>query len=368
MKTTLIAVLIFMSFHLFAQNINERKIKFPDIPGYKTLICDFHQHTVFSDGSVWPSIRVQEAIKDGLDAISLTDHLEYQPFRKDIPHPDRNRPYQIAKEAAKNKNLIVINGAEITRSMPPGHSNALFLKDVNKLLIDDSVKVFKQAKEQDAFVFWNHPHWTNQTPDGIAKLTETHKYLLKKGLINGIEVVNTNTYSDEALQIALDYNLTIMGSTDIHSLIDWQYDVCHGGHRPVTIVFAKEKSEASIKDGLNNRRTVVWFKNTLIGRAEYLVPLIEQSLIISKVTYKPKTTVLAVTIENISDVDYIIENQSKYTLHNMGDVFTIKANESIQLDIKTIDKLNKVELKFMVLNAITAPKTHPEIIIPVKVN
>ena len=72
-----------------------RKLKFPDIPGYKTLKCDFHQHTVFSDGSVWPDIRVQEALLDGLDAISLTEHLEYQPHKDDIPHPDRNRSYDI---------------------------------------------------------------------------------------------------------------------------------------------------------------------------------------------------------------------------------------------------------------------------------
>ncbi len=32
---------------------------FPNILGYKTLKCDFHQHTVFSDGDVWPSIRVR---------------------------------------------------------------------------------------------------------------------------------------------------------------------------------------------------------------------------------------------------------------------------------------------------------------------
>ena len=50
-----------------------RTIDFPDIPGYQTLLCDFHIHTVFSDGSVWPDIRVQEAVKDGLDAISLTE-------------------------------------------------------------------------------------------------------------------------------------------------------------------------------------------------------------------------------------------------------------------------------------------------------
>ena len=33
-----------------------------------------------------------------------------------------------------DKKLIIINGQEITRSMPPGHINAIFLDDANKLL------------------------------------------------------------------------------------------------------------------------------------------------------------------------------------------------------------------------------------------
>ncbi|MYF39513.1 MAG: hypothetical protein F4221_01455 [Rhodothermaceae bacterium] len=48
-----------------------RTIDFPDVPGYYTLTCDLHMHTVFSDGSVWPNIRVQEAHRDGLDAIAI---------------------------------------------------------------------------------------------------------------------------------------------------------------------------------------------------------------------------------------------------------------------------------------------------------
>ncbi len=368
MKSILLALLTLVSFQLLAQHNHDRRIEFPDIPGYKTLICDFHQHTVFSDGNVWPNIRVQEAIKDGLDAISITDHIEYQPHIDDIPHYDRNRSYQIAKEAAKNKSLIVINGSEITRSMPPGHANAIFLQDANKLLVDDSIEVFRSAKKQDAFVFWNHPHWTSQAPNGIASLMETHKYLLKEGLINGIEVVNNVTYSDEALQIALDYNLTIIGTSDIHGLIDWQYHVPQGGHRPVTLVFAKEKTEAAIKEGLMNRRTAVWFNNTLIGRSEYLVPLIEQSVKVVSAAYSGKTSVLALTIENNSDVDFIMENNSKYTLHRNTDVFTVKANDLTRLEIKTIEKIENVELNFTVLNAVTAPKTHPKIRLQVKVD
>ena len=88
-----------------------RKIVFPDLEDYKTLKCDLHIHTVFSDGNVWPTIRVEEALKDGLDAISLTEHIEYQPHKTDIPHPDRNRSFQIAKEFAKAYDLLIIHAS-----------------------------------------------------------------------------------------------------------------------------------------------------------------------------------------------------------------------------------------------------------------
>ena len=31
-------------------------INLPDLDGYKTLKCDFHMHTVFSDGNLWISV------------------------------------------------------------------------------------------------------------------------------------------------------------------------------------------------------------------------------------------------------------------------------------------------------------------------
>ena len=109
---------------VYAQDL-DRKIQFPNVNGYKTLKCDFHIHTVFSDGQVWPNIRIEEAIRDGLDAISLTEHIEYQPHKTDLPHPDRNRSFEVAKEYNKPYDLLLIHGAEITRRMPPGHANAL---------------------------------------------------------------------------------------------------------------------------------------------------------------------------------------------------------------------------------------------------
>ena len=87
---------IFLAGVTGAQNRVRRAVRIPDILGYKTLKCDFQIHTVFSDGSVWPDIRSEEAWREGLDAIAITDHIEYQPHQEDLP-TNHDRSYEIAK-------------------------------------------------------------------------------------------------------------------------------------------------------------------------------------------------------------------------------------------------------------------------------
>lgn len=367
----LLVLLALLSFGVVKAQSQDKEtvIDFPDIPGYQTLLSDFHMHSVFSDGQVWPSIRVQEATRDGFDAISLTDHLEYQPYQNDIPHEDRNRSYEIAMNAAKNKNLLVINGAEITREMPPGHLNAIFLNDANKLIQDDVIEVCREAKKQGAFIFWNHPNWIAQKPNGVAELSDMHHQLLKEGLIDGIEITNEHSYSEQAFQIGLDHHLTLMGSSDIHGIIDWEYEEKKGQHRPATLVFAEEKSEESLKNGLEEGRTVVWFKNTLFGEAEYLIPLIEASLIVRNTeamsSYKGESKVFAIHIENISALDLILENTSDYSFYSHPDIITIKAHQTMILQVKTLEALSAFDLKFKVLNAYVTPLEHADISIKI---
>lgn len=343
-----------------------RTIDFPDLDSVYVMVCDFHQHTVFSDGSVWPNIRVQEAIKDGLDAISLTEHLEYQPHKMDIPHPDRNRAFEIASKAAINSDLLVISGSEITRSMPPGHANAIFIKDSNQLLKEDYLAVFEEANSQGAFIFWNHPNWISQRKDGIATLTNMHLELIQKGQLHGIEVVNEDTYSDEALQIALDHNLTIMGTSDIHGLIDWQYNVPQG-HRPVTLVLAKERSKNGLKKALFSGRTVVYFNNMLIGKEANLKPLIKASLKIEAAKYIGDSQVLSVDIINESDMDYMLKNKSEFRFHKNADLIEFKGNSTTQIQVKTVEIRKDLNLIFEVLNAVSSPGEHPEIVIEIDV-
>jgi predicted metal-dependent phosphoesterase TrpH len=349
-----------------------QKIEFPNVPGYQTLVTDLHQHTVFSDGSVWPDIRVKEALFDGIDVISLTEHLEYQPHQEDLPHKDRNRSYELAKEYAKNHELIVIHGAEITRNLPPGHSNALFIQDANKLIHDDYMDAFREAKNQGAFIFWNHPNWVGQNKQGITKLSPIHEELIKEGLLHGVEVTNENTFADQALTIANEHELTILGTSDIHELIDWLFDIPGGGHRPVTLVFAKERSELGVKDALFEGRTVAWYQNSLIGQEKYLTPLIESSLVVDTAYYQmygnTKTQIAEVVIFNHSDATYLLNNQSDFSFYHATDVVQLNPQTSTTLSVKTVQQLSAFELNFEVLNAIYAKKKHPKIKLKININ
>jgi hypothetical protein len=165
-----------------------REIKIPNVPGYQVLKFDLHMHTVFSDGNVWPTVRVKEAWCEGLDGIAITDHIEYLPHRDDVS-PNFNRPYEIARPEADRLGLMLFRGAEITRPMPPGHINAIFLEDVDKLNVEKWEDAVRAAFEQKAFIFWNHPGWKGQQPDGVARWYDEHTLMLEKGWMHGIELV-----------------------------------------------------------------------------------------------------------------------------------------------------------------------------------
>ncbi|WP_372974437.1 Sb-PDE family phosphodiesterase [Muriicola sp.] len=342
------------------QHAHGHALSYPDIPGFVTLKCDLHQHTVFSDGEVWPSIRVMEALRENLDAISLTEHLEYQPHKEDIPHPDRNRSYALALEEAKDHGLMIIHGSEITRNAPIGHSNALFISDANILLDKDPKVPFREAKKQGGFIFWNHPAWYRQSPSGNPILSEFQLERIKAGELHGIEVINEYDYAEESLALALEHNLTIMGTSDIHGLIDWQY-LEKGGHRPITLVFARQKSPEKMKEALFSGNTVAVYNSLFVGRPQFLIPLLRACVKVNTVAYIPNTNILEVELENVSSSDLLFENQMGYTFYSKPPVFEIPAKTKTTLQIKTLERREKVMLRLKALGAYTAPGTHPEV-------
>ncbi len=374
---TVCPVLVYAHTAANAKAEGDRVIDFPDIPGMQTLVVDLHTHSVFSDGHVWPNIRVEESIRDGLDAMAVTEHLEYQPHRADIAHPDRNRSFVEATAAANDTSLLVISGSEITREAPAGHMNAVFVQDSNKLLkvpadagaITDAIEYYKAAhgwpadeavkaaNAQGAFVFWNHPFWTAQRADGIARLDDFHAGLVKAGQLHGIEIANGDEYSEEAHAIAMQHDLVMLGVSDIHDLIDWDYSPATGGHRPVTLVFTADRSIDGIRKALFAKHTVVWFKNLLVGRAPELMPLLQAALTVDATTTRFRNADVAlVTLQNHSDAQFMLQNKSAHTFMGSADIVSVPAHGKTELAVKIPEGDAKVSLEFSVLNALIAPK------------
>lgn len=322
-----------------------REIRIPDILGYRTLKCDFHMHTVFSDGLVWPTVRVDEAWREGLDAICISDHIEYQPHKADIP-TNHNRPYEIAMERAKKAGLLLIRGTEITRETPPGHFNAIFLEDINPLDTKEFLDVMKAARAQEAFVWWNHPGWKARGDENY--IFPIHEELRSGGLIQGVEFSNGRGYWAAAHAWALKHNLTFMGNSDIHAPAD-NDQINPANHRTMTLVLAREKTIPAIREALFDRRTVVWQGNTLIGRREYLEALFMASIEVDQPHHRYQDTA-TISITNTSDVDF--ECQRTGTVG--PEKVVLPAGERAQFRV-TVNENGWAHLAYTITNLLTAP-------------
>ena len=308
---------------------SRKEIRIPDILDYQTLKCDFHIHTLFSDGIVWPSVRVDEAWEEGLDAIAITDHIEGHPRNK-LLVGDHNTSCDISVLRAKEKGIILIKGGEISRGMPPGHINAIFLEDVNKLDVSDVNNAIQEAANQGAFIFWNHPGWIKQQPDTCI-MFPVHKELIKKGIIHGIEVFNEKEWYPVALGWCLEKELTIMGNSDIHDYVSHKYDLINN-HRPMTLVFAKERNNDAIKEALFAKRTAIYFDDFLIGRKEYLEAVFKESVIIKKTGIRDNKKRMIYCLQNSSCIPYHLEGTD-------GSKILIPAEGSITIHYPDVEKI-----------------------------
>jgi 3',5'-nucleoside bisphosphate phosphatase len=282
-----ILVIIALGFnHEASSQIIKKGFYFPDAGAYQVLKCDFHTHTVFSDGDMWPSRRLYEAAGEDIDAISITDHIEYTPNQDEFKEKNHNRSYELAQKHEKNANVILIRGTEITRSMPPGHFNAIYIKDanifesfVNKEDSRDGSNIeetIAEARKQGAFVFWNHPSFPG--PSDVAILYPIHETLIAKKLIDGIEVVNGPKYEPEAFEWCLDNNLAILGTSDVHRIMSQDMIERAMLHRSMTLVLATNRSAESIREAIDNRRTVAILNHTMYGKTENVKEIFQSAV------------------------------------------------------------------------------------------
>ncbi|MCF7833176.1 MAG: hypothetical protein K9N05_06345 [Candidatus Marinimicrobia bacterium] len=292
-------------------------------------------HTVFSDGLVWPTIRVDEAIDEGLDVIAITDHLEYVPHKKYVS-TDMNASFEIAKKKANNKGLICIHGAEFTRWMPPGHLNALFIQDGNKLLIDDFLPAIEEAISQGAFILWNHPGWIAHQPDKVVRWYDIHQTLVDRGWMHGIEFANDHEHYTGVLEYTNKFDLATFGNSDVHGIVLREF-LQKNNHRTMTLVFASEKSEKAVKEALFAKRTIALSVDDILAGPEELIDQFVNACL----------KIDGYTLTNLSEIPYTFMNkdQGTYVLEPLGSLILpnvdnweitnvwVNKNENLQLQL-----------------------------------
>lgn len=338
----------------FAQNFNRQVFKemekmdvrktilTPQLDGFVTLKGDFHSHTIFSDGSVWPVNRIEEAWRDGLDIIAISDHDRYKPNAEYLK-ADNNTPFSIASGRAEELDILLVKSIEITRKMPPGHFNALFVSDANlEELTDTSRTAFLTAIEkltgQGALIMWNHPGWVAQQKDTV-KWFEIHQTLLEKKQLHGIEIFNYIEWYPIALDWCLKKGLAPFANSDIHEPIQWAYGQDPGFIRPMTLVFAKERSVTGVREAILQQRTVAWFNGQLAGDAEILEKIFHRSVRVVKMASQNGKT------------RYLLANQSDIPVHIKGvseewkkEAILPGRSESV---ISVTEQLNSIEITIL---------------------
>jgi len=316
-KSALLSTFLLQGAILFAQSpfiveepgvfppVERREIIMPKLDGFEIMKGDFHMHTVFSDGQVWPEERVREAWRDGLDVIAISDHVEFRP-KSEFVKGSLNRVIEIARPIAERMGIMLINSAEITRAMPPGHFNALFLTDIDALNLPGAMETIEEAHRQGAFIIWNHPCWERQQPD-TCKWFPEHEMLLQQGMLHGIEVYNWDNWYPIAIDWARDKNLAFFAVTDMHGVMP---DLRATGRylRPMTLVMVTEETEEGLRQGMINRRTVAFFAGKLAGPEEWLRKIFDASVQITTERRGRGNRQVTATLTNVTDIPVMLQS------------------------------------------------------------
>lgn len=138
------------------------------------LLCDFHIHTTFSDGSIDLSKTIDIFGQAGFDVIAITDHVVNSDStigafanRFNISLTETTFPSyltsvrQEAERAWSKYGMLVIPGIEISKNYISNEKSAhLLILDIKEFIPADwsYEKIFLDAKRQKALTVACHPH------------------------------------------------------------------------------------------------------------------------------------------------------------------------------------------------------------------
>ena len=335
-----------------------QQIIIPQVDGLNCYTADLHAHTFYSDGELSPAERVKEAWCDGLDILAMTDHIEtrrqernmlkflkgYSPEKKGFDpintrvsrgkHADErgivsdlNFSTELAREAAKSyPELTIIKGAEISREpVHIGHFCALFTTDNNAIYSRDDAEAIRNARAQGALITHNHPGWERTSCD----MTEFHKKVYAEGLIDGVEITNGSSFYPEIVRRCVEKKLYMVSATDIHAATSNVFGQ-QNFYRDMTLIFAKDKSEKSLKKALLSQKTLGYCGGNIIGEESLLAKFFQASVKADYVGLTKKGDV-KINLTNSTSFDYyLVYNGVKIDLPAFRTIpVTIKGEKAI---------------------------------------
>ena len=338
-----------------------KEIVLPQVNGYNIYKADLHTHSVFSDGQVNSYFRVNEAWLDGMDIMAVTEHIEYRSFEDTFVKytknyhggkyekavnnridrgatcseegiiVDLNYAVRESQNVAKNNGMLIIPGAEVTRDgRTVGHFNALFTTDNNLIYDPDPVQAVRNAKKQGALVMHNHPGWRKSSLD----FTPTEAAIYNEGLVDGVEVANFHEFYPGIVDRARERKLFISANTDVHGAAAIDHGRS-GFDRPMTFIFAKEKTLASVREALESRRTLAYAFGVVSGDEQLLKDLFASSMKVTVNRVGTQNVYLSVT--NLSSVTYIVkkgdDNQVKIAPFHTASFTMRKTNPTLDLKV-----------------------------------
>lgn len=139
------------------------------------LLCDFHIHTKYSDGSVELRRTVDLFGQAGFDAIAITDHVVNgdtsigkvaHRFRLSVTEKNFDEYIEHVKDEAERAwdkyGMLVVPGVEISKNyVSPEKSAHILIIDIKEFIPAclSYERIFLEAKQQDALVVACHPHY-----------------------------------------------------------------------------------------------------------------------------------------------------------------------------------------------------------------
>ena len=196
-----------------------------------------------------------------------------------------------------------------------------------------------------------------------------HTDLYQRGWLKGIEVVNEKEFYPIVHQWAVEKKLTLFANSDVHDPIDFLYVREKGERRPLTLVFARERSLEGVREAFDHRRTATFYDGTLIGDVEHLRPLVGASLKVMtpRVVVSGRKTA-AVVVANLSDLPFrLVPVKSDRFGLSVSD--ELGPRSSIALALTDLAGLETGEhaltLRFEVANVLVGPATPLVVDLPV---